>query len=105
MTLELAAALLVVGLVVAGCAQLLGLVMVQVRCADVAAQVAREVGRGDQEAATKATQQAPGGATVQVSKDQGWVSVTVTVRRSVGPVGPIMLSGQATARLESGDQP
>lgn len=106
-TAEIAVALLALGLVLAGCAGVLGLVMLQGRCADVAAQVARELGRADQHQAQRARSQAPAGATVSVTERDGWVSVTVRASRSWGPIGPVEVSGNATARLElaAGAQP
>ena len=56
------------------------LVVLQLRCTDVAAAVARQVARNDTAAADRARAQAPPGATVQVSRTPRLVTVTVRVR-------------------------
>ena len=56
------------------------LVVLQLRCTDVAAAVARQIARDDQAAADRARAQAPAGATVQVSRRPRLVTVTVRVR-------------------------
>ena len=56
------------------------LVVLQLRCTDVAAAVARQVARNDTAAADRARAQAPPGATVRVSRRSSLVTVTVRVR-------------------------
>ena len=56
------------------------LVMLQLRCGDVAAAVARQVARNDTAAAARARAQAPPGAAVRVSRTPRLVTVTVRVR-------------------------
>jgi hypothetical protein len=55
------------------------LVVMQLRCVDTAAAVARQEARGDREAATLARSQAPAGASVRVRRRPGRVEVTVTL--------------------------
>jgi hypothetical protein len=55
------------------------LVVMQLRCVDTAAAVARQEARGDRAAATLARRQAPAGASVRVRRRPGRVEVTVTL--------------------------
>jgi hypothetical protein len=55
------------------------LVVMQLRCVDAAAAVARQEARGDRAAAALARSQAPAGARVQVRRRPGRVDVTVTL--------------------------
>jgi hypothetical protein len=55
------------------------LVVMQLRCIDTAAAVARQAARGDQAEVVRATAKAPPGATVAVQRRPGLVTVTVRV--------------------------
>jgi len=57
----------------------ISLVVVQLRCVDTAAAVARQAARGDQAGVARATGNAPRGATVTVQRHRGLVTVTVRV--------------------------
>ncbi len=55
------------------------LMVVQVRCIDTAAEVARQAARGDAAAVARARREAPAGARVQIARSEGLVRVTVNV--------------------------
>jgi hypothetical protein len=55
------------------------LVVMQLRCIDTAAAVARQAARGDQAGVVRATAKAPRGASVAVQRRPGLVTVTVHV--------------------------
>lgn len=101
-TVELAVGLLAVGMVLTLCCWVLSLVVVQTRCEDTASQVARQLARGDGAAARKAEERAPQGSEVTRRPGPGTITVTVQVERSLGSIGPVHLSGAATADLEPG---
>ncbi len=60
-------------------------VMLQVRCADVAAAVARQEARGDRAGIAQARAGAPAGARVSVQRSPGLVSVSVRMTARPGP--------------------
>lgn len=101
-TVELAVGLLAVGMVLTLCTWVLTLVVVQTRCEDTASQVARQLARGDGAAARQAEDRAPKGSEVARRSGSGTVTVRVSVERSLGSIGPVRLSGEATADLEPG---
>lgn len=104
-TAELAVGLLVAVLVSMIGAWAVNLIAVQATCGDVAAQVARQLARGDQDAAASATQRAPSGASVQVITSGQEIRVIVRVERSLGRLGPVELAGSAVAVREPGVSP
>ena len=55
------------------------LMVVQVRCIDTAAEVARQAARGDDAAVARARREAPAGARVQIARSEGLVRVNVSV--------------------------
>ena len=57
----------------------ISLVVVQLRCVDTAAAVARQTARGDEAGVARATRNAPRGAKVTVQRRPGLVTVTVRV--------------------------
>ena len=79
-----------------------GLVVVEDACRTTAAQVARQVARGDTASARQAESNAPTGAKVSTTTSGGWVNVTVEVDRSLGRIGPVHLRGQARSPMETG---
>lgn len=99
-TVELAVGLMALGLVLACCAAVVQLVIVQGRCGDIAAQVAREIGRGDKAQESKARALAGPDDRIEVTTDGGWVEVRVVAQRSWGRIGPVTVSGRAQARVE-----
>lgn len=101
-TAELAVGLLAVGMVLTLCCWVLTLVVVQTRCEDTASQVARQLARGDTAAARQAEHRAPKGSEITRRSASGTVTVKVQVERSLGSIGPVQLSGDATADLEPG---
>lgn len=78
----------------------LGLMIMQGECEDVATQVARQQARGDKAAADRAAQAAPKAAKVSRTTRDGWVVVTVSADRTWGPIGPVTVTGKATMPLE-----
>ena len=100
--MELAVGLLVVVTVLAGCAWVIGLVIEQTCCADVAALVAREMARGDASAAGEAERKAPQGASVSINKTTAGVTVTIRVSERLGRFGRVPLVGTASMPLEPG---
>ncbi|MSS44915.1 hypothetical protein FYJ43_02370 [Cutibacterium sp. WCA-380-WT-3A] len=101
-TVELAVSLIAAALVVVASCWVVGLVVVEDACRTTAAQVARQVARGDTESARQAERNAPTGAKVSTSTSGGWVTVTVRVDRSLGRIGPVHLRGQARSPMEPG---
>lgn len=99
-TVELALGLLAAALVALALSWVVSLVSLQTACADTASQVARQLARGDDEAAADAEGNAPAGAVVQTSTDAGRISVEVSMDASLGPVGPVPLRGAATIAME-----
>ena len=57
----------------------ISLVLVQMRCIDTAAAVARQVARGDEAGVAQARSKAPDGAKIEVQRRPGLVTVTVRV--------------------------
>lgn len=101
-TVELAAALPVLILLV-----LVGLSAVRVgdarvRCVDAAREAARAAARGDPRAVALASQAVPGRARISVLTADGTVTATVSVHvRSLGTVGPtVTVTARASAATE-----
>ena len=101
-TVEMAVSLIAATLVVATSCWVVGLVVVEDACRTTAAQVARQVARGDTASARQAESNAPTGAKVSTTTSGGWVNVTVQVDRSLGRIGPVHLRGQARSPMEPG---
>ena len=101
-TVEMAVSLIAATLVVATSCWVVGLVVVEDACRTTAAQVARQVARGDTASAWQAESNAPTGAKVSTTTSGGWVNVTVQVDRSLGRIGPVHLRGQARSPMEPG---
>jgi hypothetical protein len=55
------------------------LMVMQVRCIDTAAEVARQAARGDDAAVARAKREAPAGSRVHIARSTGLVRVTVRV--------------------------
>lgn len=104
-TVEFAVALIVVALVACGAAFVVQLVVVQARCGDTAAAVARQIARGDDQAAAKAKATAPKGASVTIVRSGNTVDVRVAVSEKMGIFGPFHLSGSMSAVAEPGVKP
>ncbi|WP_203567813.1 TadE family type IV pilus minor pilin [Aestuariimicrobium ganziense] len=102
-TVELAVGVLVSALLLTVLSGVVGLVILQDRCRDVAGLIAREIGRGDARGEARARTQVPAGSTVDVRTSQGWVRVTVTTEQRWGRLGPVTLTGSAEVPLELGE--
>jgi hypothetical protein len=105
-TAETAVALPALAAVLALALWAVGAVNAQLRCVDAARLAARAVARGDDAvaAASRAEAAAPPGATVQVRRDGGLVTVQVRAERPLlggwlSGVG-VEVSGEATADAE-----
>lgn len=79
------------------------LVVMQVRCIDVAAEVARQAARGDSAAVRRAEQQAPTGATVSI--ERGRAITTVEVRLVARPFAAWLVSVPLRAEAEVVPEP
>lgn len=99
-TFELAVGLLTACLVTALLGWGIGLVGLQARCTESAGQIARQLGRDDEQAAAEARGRVPDGAAVQVIEAATEVTVVVSVERSWGAFGPVIIRGRAAAPAE-----
>ncbi len=79
------------------------LVVMQVRCIDVATEVARQAARGDAAAVRRAEREAPPGAIVSV--DRGRSVTTVEVRLSARPIAAWLVAVPLQARAEVVPEP
>ena len=99
-TFELAIGILSAGLAAVVLCWAVGLLTLHIKCADIAAQVARYAARGDALQATAARARAPAGSSVEVVDDGSSVTVVVQAQSSLGKIGPITMSGRATMPKE-----
>jgi hypothetical protein len=104
-TAELAVSILAAVVVMTIASWTVGLVGLSGACRSSAAEISRQLARGDAASANRAKQQVPKGATVTTRSADGWVTVTVNAQRSLGKLGPVSLSGQATTPYEPGETP
>ena len=81
----------------------ISLVVVQLRCVDTAAAVARQTARGDEVGVARATGNAPEGAKVAVQRRPGLV--TVTVRVAARPLADWLVTVPLQARAEVVPEP
>jgi hypothetical protein len=79
------------------------LVVIQLRCVDAAAAVARQAARADAAAVAKAKAGAPTGATIMIEKRLNLVTVTVRVRAR--PLGRWMAGVPLEARAQVVPEP
>jgi hypothetical protein len=79
------------------------LVVIQLRCVDAAAAVARQAARADGAAVAKARTGAPTGATIMIEKRPNLVTVTVRVRAR--PLGRWMAGVPLEARAQVVPEP
>ena len=81
----------------------ISLVVLQMRCIDTAAAVARQTARGDEAAVSLARSQAPAGARISVAERPGLV--TVTVRVSAQPMADWLVTVPLQARAQVVPEP
>ena len=81
----------------------ISLVVLQLRCIDTAAAVARQTARGDEAGVAHARSQAPAGAKVSVR--QGRSLVTVTVRLTARPLADWLVAVPLQARAQVVPEP
>lgn len=96
-TFELAIGILSAALLTAMLGWGIGLISLQARCTDAASQIARQLARGDAEAAEAARERVPDEAAVQITEGSAEVEVLVSVQASWGVLGPIEVAGHAAA--------
>ncbi len=96
-TAELAVAILAACLLTGILGWTVSLVALQARCADAAGQIARQLARGDQEAAREAEERIPDGAQLKVEESATEVTVLVTVEAHWGTLGPVEITGRASS--------
>jgi|GEM_PF-1510130 len=94
-TFELAVGVLSATFLTGVLAWTIGLVVLQGRCSDTAAQVARQLARDDQVAAQEAFGRGPRGAELAVDEGADVVSVVVTVDARFGAMGQVEVRGSA----------
>lgn len=99
-TFELAVGLLAACLATALLGWGIGLVGLQARCTESAGQIARQLGRDDEQAAAEARGRVPDGAAVQVIEAATEVTVVVSVEQSWGAFGPVTIRGRAATPAE-----
>ena len=101
-TVEMAFAVLGVGLVVALCAGGLNLGLIQIRCHDAAHEIARQAAREDLEAVKEVSDRLPDSAIVEISAVDKKVGVSVSI--DVSPWGswlpPIRVHSEAWVSAE-----
>lgn len=99
-TAEIAVGVTVLAAILLGCMNVLGAVLVQVRCTDAAAEIARQDARGE----TRRGVTPPSGSTVEILHADGRTRVTVSAPVEVmgGVLGTYTLHGRAVAILEPG---
>jgi hypothetical protein len=81
----------------------ISLVILQLRCIDTAAAVARQTARGDEAAVAHARSQAPAGAKISVQQRSSLV--TVTVRVSARPLADWLVTVPLQARASVVPEP
>lgn len=96
-TFELAVGILAACVVTAMLGWGIALLGVQAQCAEVAGQIARQLGRGDSVAAAEAQGRAPEGAQISVSEGAGEIVVVVRLDAYWGALGPVPVQGRAVA--------
>lgn len=103
-TIELAVGILTATVLTALLCWMVALVVMQAKCVDVATEVARQTARGDTEQVRAAKKLAPRDARVDVSAHQRDVTVVVSVASRFMGMGPVTVSGSATAAWEPGQR-
>lgn len=94
-TFELAIGMLAACLLAAMLGWSINLVVLRARCQDSAVQIARQLARDDEAAASEAIELAPPGAAIGSEYGPRGVKVTVTVRASWGRLGPVEVTASA----------
>lgn len=103
-TAEIALGTLAVIMVAVAIAWLIGGLTQQVRCADVASEVARQEARGDRAAADRARGRAPRGASVETVREGGQVVTTVRLDyRPLEAAPAVSLRARSVVLLEPGE--
>lgn len=99
-TAEIAVGILSLAVLTAIMAFTISLISLRGACADVAAQVARQLARDDQVAAAAAQARAPQGSRVEVRREGSLIIVQVSAEARFGNVGSIPISATAVSDHE-----
>jgi hypothetical protein len=91
-TFELAIGILSAALVTAALVWGLFLVLLQARCAEAAAGIARCASRYDETCLAEAKSRAPSGSNIQIIESSAGVKVVVSAESRLGSIGPIRVS-------------
>lgn len=102
-TAELAVGLLAVALVISMAAGLAGTLQLQARCIDSASEIARQIARGDDAAAARASRDVPEGAVVSHRRSGDQVVVTVRMPVRLANLPLFELSATARTIVEPGE--
>lgn len=100
-TAELAVGILCAALVAGMLCWVLALIGLRITCQDAAAQVARQIARGDRQAAQRASDGVPD-AEVSIETAGDDIRVTVRARASWGALGPVSVQAVAQVTAEPG---
>lgn len=103
-TIELAVGILTATVLTALLCWMVALVVTQSKCIDVATEVARQTARGDSDKVRLARELAPRDSRIDVTRRQHDVTVVVSVDSRFMGVGPVTVSGSATAAWEPGER-
>ena len=104
-TVELAVGLVTATILAAVLAGVVMLGVAQAACARTSSEVARQLARGDQEAAERASEEAPRGARVDTSDVRDGVEVTVRAPVGIFGMGDVEVEASSWARYEAGASP
>ncbi len=101
-TVELAVGFVTATLLTATLAAVVLLGVAQAACARTSTEIARQLTRGDVEAAAAARREAPTGAGFRVDRSPDGVTVTVSAPVSVMGLGDVVVSAERWATWEPG---
>lgn len=101
-TIEIAIGVLTLGILACFLGWIIHLAALQAQCFETAAQVARQVARGDEASAQRAKETAPQGARVSVQIQGEDVQASVRLETALFGVGPIPVEAVATCPREPG---
>lgn len=99
-TAELAVGLLALVALSVTLVWMIGLAGTQSRCSDAAVAVARQLARGDEDAARRVLADAIPSATMEIGYTDGQVHVEVSVAARFADLPPVTISGHASAPIE-----
>lgn len=101
-TAELAVGSIAVVIMVMLCLGIGMMIITQLRCVDVASEIARQAARGDDQAVAAARRTVPAGGTVDLRRGDGSVVVVVSAPVVLPPLPAVTVTGRAEAVVEPG---